>query len=88
MQSDLKRAKCQESVFTIVCLIYEYTCVDTESEHCGKRYVGQTVQEMDARHSQHLTLKKTKFDLQGKLGEKPPTPPFENESRWIHTFNH
>jgi len=42
MQSDLKRAKCEESVFTIVCLIYEYTCVATESEHCGKRYVGQS----------------------------------------------
>ena len=66
----LQKKGSEESGFTIVCLIYEYTCVDTESEHFKKRYVGQTMQDFDARHKGHLNQKQSKFD---KILKKNPS---------------
>ena len=49
------------AVFRVDCVIYMYECVDTDSEHFGKNYVGQTRDSVKVRHNGHL-YGRTKFD--------------------------
>jgi hypothetical protein len=42
------------NVFKVDCIIYLYECTDTDSEHFGKKYVGQTRVSIKVRHNEHL----------------------------------